>query len=152
MKQKALSQVVSTILLVALVVVMAGIIISWSKGITGEAITIHGQNIVLVCHDVFFEFSYDDGVLNIINSGNVDIYSMELVIHAGDNAEAVNIRELTSKWPENGLTQGGIFSDSISFNADVKEVHLLPVLIGDAESKEQKEHICEYESQIIEVN
>ena len=54
MKQKALSQVVSTILLIALVVVMAGIIIFWSKGITGEAITIYGQNIELVCYDVFF--------------------------------------------------------------------------------------------------
>lgn len=152
MKQKGISQVVSTILLIALVVAMAGIIIFWSRGITGEAITIHGQNIVLVCHDVFFEFSYDDGILNIINSGNVDIYSIELLMDAGDNAEAVNIRELTSKWPENGLTQGGIFSDSISFNTDVKEVHLLPILRGDTESKKQKEHICEHEGQIIEVN
>lgn len=152
MKQKALSQVVSTILLIALVVVMAGIIIFWSKGITGEAITIYGQNIELVCYDVFFEFSYDNGILNIINFGNVDIYSIELIIYTEDNSEAVNIRELTSKWPEAGLTQGGIFSESISFNADVKEVHLFPILRGDTESGKQEEHLCEHESQIIEVN
>ena len=152
MKQKALSQVVSTILLIALVVTMAGIIIFWSKGITGEAITIYGQNIELVCYDVFFEFSYDNGVLNIINSGNVDIYSIELIIHTEDNSEAVDIKDLTSKWPEDGLTQGGIFSESVSFNIDVKEVHLFPILRGNTESGKQKEHLCEHESQIIEVN
>ena len=73
-------------------------------------------------------------------------------MHAGDNSEAVNIRDLTSKWPESGLTQGGIFSESISFNADIKEVHLFPILQGDTESGKQKEHLCEHESQIIEIN
>ncbi len=152
MNQKALSQVVSTMLLIVLVVVVAGIVLFWSRGITGEAITIHGQNIALVCNDIFFEFSYNDGILNIINSGNVDIYSMELIMHTEDNSEEKDIKELSSNWPENGLTQGGIFSDSISFNADIKEVHLFPILRGSTESEKQKEHLCEYESQIIEVN
>ena len=54
MKKRGLSHIVSTILLILLVVVMAGIIIVWSRGITGEAITIYGQNIELVCYDVLF--------------------------------------------------------------------------------------------------
>ena len=37
-------------------------------------------------------------------------------------------------------------------NADVKEVHLLPILRGDTESGKQKEYVCEYEGHIIEVN
>jgi len=152
MNKKAISQVVSSMLLIVMVVTMAGIIIFWSKGITGEAITIDGQNVELVCHDVFFEFNYNNGVLSIINSGNVDIYSIKLIIHTQGNSEAVDIKDLNSKWPEEGLTQGGIFSEDVSFNADVREVHLLPLLSGDTESGKQKEYVCEYEGHIIEVN
>jgi len=152
MNKKAISQVVSSMLLIVMVVTMAGIIIFWSKGITGEAITIHGQNVELVCHDVFFEFNYNNGVLSIINSGNVDIYSIKLIIHTQDNSEAVDIKNLNSKWPEKGLTQGGIFSEDVSFNADVREVHLLPILRGDTESEKQKEYVCEYQGYIIEIN
>ncbi len=152
MKKKGLSHVVSIVLLILLVVVMAGIIIFWSRGITGEAITIHGQNIELVCYDIFFEFDYQNGILYIINAGNVDIHSMELVIHEEYNSEVKNIKELSSRWPENGLTQGGVFSDSISFDVNVKEVSLFPILRGDTESKKQKEHLCEHEEEIVEVN
>ncbi len=152
MKKRGLSHIVSAMFLIVLVVVMAGIIIFWSKGITGEAITINGQNIELVCYDVFFEFDYQNGILYIINSGNVDIYSMKLVIHAEDNSEVKDIKELSSRWPEKGLTQGGVFSNSISFDLNVKEVSLFPILRGDTESKKQKEHLCEHEEEIIEVN
>lgn len=150
--KKAMSQIIGSLLLVVMVVAMALIIGIWSKGMIGETITIHGQTITLVCNDIFFEVSYNSGTLNIINSGNVDIYSIKLVIHTEDNSEVIDIKELTSKWPENGLTQGGIFSDSISFNADVKEVYLFPILQGDTESGKQKEHVCEYEAYIIEPN
>ena len=151
MNKKAMSQVISTILLITLVIFIAGMIIFWSKGIIGESITIHGQNIALVCNDLFFEFSYNYGTLYLVNSGNVDIYSMTLVMHTEDNSEVKNINELSSNWPKEGLEVGGVFSDTISFNADVKEVSLIPVLRGDTESGKQKVHICEYEEQIIEV-
>jgi len=151
MNKKAMSQVISTILLIALVVSIAGIIIFWSKGITGEAITIYGQNVELICYDLSFEYSYNFGTLYLVNSGNVDIYSMKLIIHTEDDSKVKNINELSSNWPEEGLSMGGVFSDTISFNADVKEVSLIPVLRGETESGKQKEHICEYEEQIIEV-
>jgi len=150
--KKAMSAIISSLLLIVMVVVMAGIIMFWSRGITGEVITIHGQNIELICHDILFESSYDSGILYIINSGNVDIYSLELVVHKEDSSGAVDIREISSNWPEDGLTQGGIFSDTIGFDAEVTEVSLLPVLRGDTDSGKQKEHICEYEGQIIEPN
>ena len=150
--KKAMSQVVSTILLIALVVVIAGVVIFWSKGITGEAITIHGQNIELVCYDVSFEYSYSSGILYIVNSGNEEIYSMKLIMHTETDSELADIKDLTSKWSESGLGIGGAFSDSISFAADVKEVNLLPVLRGDTESKKQEQHICENQENIIEVN
>jgi hypothetical protein len=152
MRKRGLSHTISAILLILLVVVMAGIIIFWSRGITGEAITINGENIELVCYDISFEFSYYNETLYIINSGNVDLYSMKLVIHNEKDSEVKDIKELSSKWSENGLWQGGVFSDNLNFDANIKEVSLIPVLIGDAGSKKQKEHVCEHEEQIIEVN
>ena len=150
--KKAMSAVISSLLLIVMVVVIAGIIMFWSKGITGEAITIHGQNIALVCDDIFFESSYNSGILSLINSGNVDIYNMKIIMHTEDDSEVKNIDELSSKWSEEGLTQGGVFSDTMSFDAEIQKIILIPVLIGDTESKGQKEHICEYEEYIIEVN
>ena len=152
MKKRAISQIVSTILLIALVVAIAIIIIIWSRGITGEVITIQGQSIILTCNDVIFDFSYSSGTLFITNDGNVPIYGMTLVIYSDKDSTAQNIRDLSANWPENGLEQGGAFSDSITFDAGVTKVDLIPILKGETDKGKEKEYICEYNGYTFEIN
>ena len=152
MQNRGLSTIVSALLLIMLAVIMSGIIIVWSKGITGEAITINGENVELVCYNVFFVASYDEGILSIINDGNVKIHNVKLIMHDGIDSDVQDIKELSSKWPENGLNQGEIFVDSINMGSDIKELTIFPVLIGDEESKRHDEYLCEHKGIRIKIN
>lgn len=145
-KKRALSPVVTTILLVALVVVIALIIFLWFKGMVQEGVTKFGKNIKLVCDDVEFEASYSDGFLSVLNNGNVPIFRIKLKItRAGGSYETKDITESSaaSSWPANGLNQGGTFSGDISSDVSgATKMIVLPMLMGTSESG-HKTFICE---------
>ena len=147
MRKKGVFPVVAAMLLIVLVIIMAATIILWSKGITetitGGSVTLQGKNIALTCNDVIFEFSYTEGKLYLKNPGNVPIYGMKFIISSDGSYETQDIKDLTPNWPEDGLNPGKAFSDSITFDADVNEVVLIPVLIGKTSSGKEIEYVCE---------
>ena len=64
--RKGVSPVIATVLLVAMVVVLALIVFFWFKGLTKEAVTkFGGTNIEIVCNDVSFSSEYSNGVLTV---------------------------------------------------------------------------------------
>ena len=156
MRKKGISQVISSVLLIALVITMAATIMIWSKGITeritGGSITLQGKNIALTCSDIVFDFSYTEGKLYLTNPGNIPIYGIKLRIYSDGNFETQDIKDLTPNWPEDGLKEGGAFSDSITFDADVNKVVLIPVLMGKTNSGEEREYVCERESYTLLIN
>lgn len=146
-EKKALSPVVATVLLIVIVVAIALIVFLWVRGMTHEAVTkFDNRNIELVCDDVVFEASYTKTTgLFITNYGNVPIFGMDIkMVKLGSH----NTEDLTKndKWPRgSGLRQGGIFSDE-NFGDEVpngvKELILIPVLIGESDSG-RKTHACD---------
>lgn len=156
MRKKGIAPVISSILLITLVITMAAIIIIWSTGITeritGGSVTLQGKNIALTCGDIVFDFSYTEGKLYLKNPGNVLIYGMKLKIYSNESFETQDIKDLTSNWPNTGLNPGEAFSDSITFDADVSEVVLIPVLMGSTNSGKEKEYVCERESYTLLIN
>lgn len=150
MRKKGVSSVVATVVLIALVMTMAATIIIWSTGITekitGGSITLQGKNIALTCNDIIFEFSYTEGKLYLKNPGNLLIYGMKLRIYSDGSYETQDIKDLTPNWPEDGLKPGGAFSDSITFDAEVNEVVLIPILIGKTDNGKESEYVCERKS------
>jgi len=156
MRKKGLSQVISSILLITLVITMAATIMIWSKGltekITGGSITLQGKNIELTCGDIVFEFSYTEGKLYLTNPGNIPIYGMKFRIYSDGSFETQDIKDLTPNWPEDGLKEGKAFSGSITFDADVNEVVIIPVLMGKTNSGKEREYVCERESYILPIN
>ena len=156
MRKKGVSPVIATILTIALVITMAAAIIIWSKGITekltGGAITLQGKNIALTCNDVIFEFSYTESKLYLKNPGNIPIYGMKFIIYSDGSYETQDIKDLTPNWPEDGLKPGKVFSDSITFDADVNKVVLIPVLIGKTNNGEEREYVCEREGDTLLIN
>lgn len=147
MRKKGVSPVISGVLLISLVITMAVAIMIWSTGITekitGGSITLQGKNIALTCSDIVFEFSYTEGKLYLINPGNIPIYGMKLRIYSDGSFETQDIKDLTPNWPEDGLKEGKAFSDSITFDANVNKVVLIPVLMGSTNNGEKREYICE---------
>lgn len=133
--KRGLSPIITTVLLIALVVVSTSIVFLWFRGMVEEGVTKFGKNIKLVCDDVEFDANYDANskTLNIVNSGNVPIYKISLKkISSEGNFETEEI--------DAGLSQGGVFSEEIDVG-DAETMIVIPILVGTSSSG-QKTYIC----------
>jgi flagellin-like protein len=142
--KKGLSPVITTVLLIALVIVIISIVFLWFRGMVEEGVTKFGKNIKLVCDDVEFKASYSSGTLNIVNTGNVPIFRMNLKMLQGGNYETKEITEFSGvDWPTNGLNQGGTFSaTNIGFTSGIDKIIVSPILMGTSDEG-KKTYICE---------
>lgn len=141
--EKGISPVIATVLLVAMVIVIAMTIFFWVRGLSQEAITkFGGENVKVVCGDVQFSASYSGGILTISNYGNVPIYDMALKItSSGGNYQTTDISSLSNNWSSTGLGSGGVFtsadlSSSTQF-MDATQILAVPVLLGNSNSGQQ---------------
>lgn len=145
MKNKGISPVIATVLLVAIVVVIGLIIFMWFKGLSEETITKFGKkNIKLVCNDVKFDAAYSGTTLSISNTGTVPIIDFQIKISKAGGYSSVYLREMGVGWDELGLNSGGAFSGNIGEKVtdDVEELLLIPVLRGKSK-KGEKNYVCE---------
>lgn len=136
MEKRGISPVIATVLLIAMVLVIALIVFMWFRGLIQEANTkFDGENIELACDDILFEAEYDNSVgeISILNLGNVPIYEIKIKIIKTAGYETKNLKDI-SDWPNTGLNQGELFSDDISsmITSEVNEIILIPVLLGTA--------------------
>lgn len=139
-----LSPIVTTVLLIALVIVITSIVFLWFRGMVQEGVTKFGRNIQLVCDEVQFDASYSSGILDLVNTGNTPLFRINLRISQGGNYQTKDITEISGgeSWPEGGLTQGGTFSGNIGTEVgDSDEITILPVLIGTS-TKGKKTFVC----------
>ncbi len=140
---KGVSPVIATVLLIAIVLVIGLILFLWFRGMTEETITkFGGTNVKLVCRDVNIEASYSNGVLSLLNSGNVPIFGIKIKLFKEGSHETKDLRDLSENWPILGLNQGGTFSEGITFEGEVNKMILIPVLMGNSE-KGEKTFVCE---------
>ncbi|MCR4327202.1 MAG: hypothetical protein NUV46_01325 [Nanoarchaeota archaeon] len=143
MEKRGLSPVIATVLLIAIVVIIALIVFLWLRGITGEAITkFDGKNVQLVCDEVMFNAEYSGGNIYISNIGNVPIYRFKAKVSGEGSHSTVIVGEGDSEWPKDGLNQGGTYSGNLSA-ANANSILLIPVLIGKTQSEEKKSYTCE---------
>lgn len=145
MKKRGISPVVATVLLIAIVVVIALIVFMWIRGMTSEAITkFDGTNVKLVCQQVTFEASYSSssGYLSISNSGNVPIYQIKVERSGAGNKKTATI---TSDWSKYGMMPGDTYYGPLPSNLTSvvgNTLTLIPVLIGNSKSGE-KSYTCD---------
>jgi flagellin-like protein len=141
--KEGLSPVVTTILLVALTIVITGIIFLWFKGMVQEGVTKFNppKNIALVCDDLQgqWDASYSSGTLSIKNTGNIPIFRIDLQTDSGGNTNTKDITSFNggSSWPSAGLNQGDAFSVNIGSDpliTNAQHITVLPVLIGTSNS------------------
>ena len=94
MKKRAISPIVASVLLVALVLVLASIVFIWAKGFIGEQVEKGDKPVASLCEEVSFSVDLieDDAVagtyeVEIVNRGNYAIYNF-LIIKTLDGSEA----------------------------------------------------------------
>jgi flagellin-like protein len=140
-KKRGVSPVIATVLLIALVIVIAIIIFLWFKGMSKETIVKFETAVELVCDQVSFEADYSSNNLYISNTGNIPIYKMKIRIFKD---RSYKTKELSSgnNWPDIGINQGEAVECPITLDIDVNRIILIPVLLGES-SRGKQTHDCD---------
>ena len=150
--KKGISPVVATILLVAIVIVIALIIFLWLRNVVGDYGEKFGKNIELICEEVHLAASYSSPTLYLTNDGNVPVFKINVKIKREGSYETDDLDNLLTdtEWPETGLMQGGVFAGNIAVS-NANEIIILPVLIGTSDKGNKKTYTCEeqYGYQIV---
>jgi flagellin-like protein len=129
MKKKGVSPVIATVLLIAMVIVIALIIFLWFKGMSQEKVLKFDQNVELICPDVSFSVQKTTGGVILKNTGDVAIYDFD-VKEIGRSYDTKKINTYSSDWPSYGLNPGEIVEVSGSFGENAL---FIPILAGTAD-------------------
>lgn len=144
MRKKGLSPVITTVMLIALVIVIIAVLFFWSRGMMEEGVTKFGKNIKLVCEEVKFQADYQSGTdtLNIVNNGNIPIYNLNVKeISSSGSYTTDTLKKMDEGWPTTGLKQGETKSVNPGLVEDITSLELSPVLIGVSRSG-KKTFVC----------
>ena len=137
--KRGVSPVIATVLLIAMVIVIALIIFLWFRSLSQEKILKFDQNIELICPDVSFSVQ-NGGSLIVENTGDVAIFNLK-IRGAGRDYQTKDISLLVTDWPPYGLNPGEIFESTN--NEDVPEEALfIPVLAGTSEDG-GRSYVCD---------
>ena len=137
-EKKGLSPVVATVLLIALVMVLASIVFLWAKGFVTEQIQKFNEPVENACSSVDFEaevISSQSGynTLEIVNKGNIDIYQLEIKMLDGEgNSEVSRFKYNVDA----GSSVSGEVPLTMSGGARPNEIIIYPALVGSVSGKD----------------
>ena len=136
MKKGGLSPVVASVLLVALVLVLAAIVFLWARGFISEQIEKFGQPIDEYCSQIVIEAQLIDGPsgpkseLEIANRGSVDIKQFEIKEFTGGDS-------IVSRF-DFSINKGGAVKEPVSFTnnlEDIDKIIIYPALLGNVRNR-----------------
>jgi flagellin-like protein len=154
--KRALSPVVATVLLVALVLILALIVFMWSKGFLKERIEKRGESAEAICEQLRFDANYqvistnDDrmtGTLQVINRGTIPIYGFDI-----KQVEGGNVKRTPFFFSVNpGET---IPSMNIALLGDPQKLEMFPIILGSVKNQKidkqiNKQYTCLHASKKI---
>ena len=132
--KRGISPVIATILLIAIVVILAVIIFLWARGFVAEKAEKFGRSIELSCDKinfeagVFFDSSTDKYFLDIINRGDVPLYGFEIK----DFTDPGTIK--LSRVIDGTITIGQTFNVELTNVASGDELLVVPKILGETDS------------------
>jgi flagellin-like protein len=136
LKQKrAISPVITTVLLVLVAIILAVIILLWAKGFIKEKTMKFDEPIERACENLNFIVSLSNSQVSAVNQGNVPIYRLDARVTSQGSSEVLKSTTLN-------LNQG--FSGVIGYDIPLNgKVEIIPVLLGKKEkSQEVQEYPC----------
>jgi len=131
MRKRGLSPVIATVLLIALVLVLAAIIFMWARGFISEQIEKFGTPIEDLCSTVDFDIEIIDTAIGydfeIANRGNVPIHKFDIKEIRGGESEI-------QQFPIS-LDEGEAVRRPVSLRSDTEKIIVYPVLVGNIRGK-----------------
>jgi len=141
-EKKAVSPIVSTVLLIMIVVVLAIIILIWTRGFIKEAITKDiGGEIKTVDQLCSSEIKLkgivdEDESFGFTNNGNVPIYAYDLKL-IGDDGSSNLVKVSSSVNPGMSTNLGGSYK-----YGDYEQIKVIPIILGKTKSGSTQEVQC----------
>lgn len=139
-KKKGLSPTVSTLLMIALMLVLAAIIFLWTRGFLKESVMKNGLDGQDVCKQIRFDAYFkigsldSDGVtgeLSIVNEGNIPIKGFEIKQRLGGDSFRTPFYFSISP----GSTLSGY---PIGLMGTIEDVEFFPIILGISEKDNEK--------------
>ncbi|MBS3080877.1 hypothetical protein J4221_05375 [Candidatus Pacearchaeota archaeon] len=148
--KKAVSPLISTVLLIMIVIVLALIIIFWSIGFVKEAIekTIdrNKKRVNEYCNEVSLKSIVNpDGKFGFENVGNVPIYGFNLKLSGGGRSQTLSFPGKNVN-PGFGIIIDSSLDSSIGIYDSYNEVKVIPILLGTKERGGNEEFHCPEEN------
>lgn len=134
---RGVSPVIATVLLIAIVVVLALVLFLWFRSFTQEATLKNGKNIELVCEEVQFSAEYDSAsaILSVSNEGNIPVNGFKVLVEESGDRRTIDVSGVGSgQVAEIDLTTEGL--------SEVTKMKVIPILKG-VSSKGDSTYICE---------
>ena len=129
--KRGLSPVVATVLLIALVLILAIIIYLWASRFVVEQIEKFGQPIQDSCEDVSFDAELIDTTfgkeLEVVNRGNIPINSFQIKQISGGNSEVSDFGF--------SLGVGESVREQVALDSGTEKIIIYPALLGSVKGK-----------------
>jgi len=143
--KKAVSPVITTVLLILLALVLASIIFMWAKGFIGEQVSKFDKPIEDSCMDIKITPVLLENRVSISNSGNIAIYKLGIrVTDSVGNANIVEERDVRL------VPSGSIEIDVSSLFSEGDKIDLIPILIGKSSRGSSVEFSCLKNTFVVE--
>lgn len=142
MKKRGVSPVIATILLVAIVIILAVIIFLWAKGFIAEELVKNDRAVDTWCDDVDFRFGIAKAdceenwfKLDFVNDGDIPIYGFVIKeISTGNVVVQTPVEDGT-------ITVGQTYSTPCRSFTIGDDLMAIPMILGETESGKQS-HTC----------
>lgn len=139
--RRAVSPVIATTLLIAIVITLAGVVFIWAQGFVQEGVHKRGEPIERACDTLNFEadvFHDSSGyTLEINNRAEIPIYGFNI-------RQLGQGKTLLEKLPPTPVEPGASLRfalDSVDFR-DVSEIVIIPLLLGQRGDSGNEPFVC----------
>ncbi len=133
--KRAISPLITTILLVMLAIILAVIFLLWARGFVKEAVVKFGEPIERSCDKVDIKVALTGSELSIINQGDISVYKLGIRA-SGAGTSNITILDEMNFLPGSSRT----FSDS-RISAQTAE-KAIPILLGSTKDGSTHEYQC----------
>jgi len=147
--KKAISPVITTVLLVLMVLVLASIIVIWWNSFMGESITKIDESsktpksIEQFCSRVVIDGTLIGANVSVVNTGSVPVYKIGFQKKTKTDTKI----EISDSQIIGGASKSvGISSSMIPNSGAGDKLYIIPILLGNDKDGEQKEFQCPEEN------
>lgn len=141
---------IATVLLIAMVIAIALILFLWFRNMVKEdAKKFENENIELTCEKVNFRADYNSGELNVVNDGEIPIYSLKIGVYSSGGHNEISKDSSVDENLKYGINQGGTYTTNLN-EGNLEKIIVYPVLIGKAKEG-TRTHVCKKQGLEIEL-